>query len=54
MTRPPSASSGVLSGTLFSALQATTHAWQPVHLSKSMTIAHRGITEILPKIRPKT
>src|SRR4030042_6072842 len=37
-------SSGEPWGTLFSALQAMVQAWQPTHLSKSMTIPHRGIS----------
>jgi hypothetical protein len=36
-------SSGDPCGTLFSALQAVVHAWQPTHLSKSITIPHRGM-----------
>jgi hypothetical protein len=36
-------SSGDPYGTLFSALQAVEHAWQPVHLSRSITIPHLGI-----------
>jgi hypothetical protein len=36
-------SSGDPCGTLFSALQAVEHAWQPTHLSRSITIPHRGM-----------
>jgi hypothetical protein len=41
-------SSGDPCGTLFSALQAVEHAWQPVHLSKSITIPHLGISHLVP------
>src|SRR5574337_47001 len=42
--RPSSACSGSTHGTLFSVWQATTHAWQAVHLAKSITIPQRGIS----------
>jgi hypothetical protein len=44
ITRPFSASSGETIETLFSTLHATMHAPQPVHLSRSITIAHFGMT----------
>src|SRR6266545_7917820 len=43
MSRPCEAVSGVENGTLFSCLQATTHAWHPVHRSRSMTRPHLAI-----------
>jgi hypothetical protein len=43
MVRFFSASSAVGEGMLFSTLQATTQAWQAVHLSTSMTIPQRGM-----------
>ncbi len=39
-----SCSYGVPCGTLFSALQASEQAWQPTHLSRSMTIPQFAIT----------
>jgi hypothetical protein len=52
MTRPPSASSGVLIGTLFSALQATTHAWQPMHLSTAFfsCVNRYGVRGLVPAL----
>jgi hypothetical protein len=41
-------SSGEPCGTLFSALQAMVHDWQPVHLSRSMTIPHLAIYYLMP------
>jgi hypothetical protein len=41
-------SSGDPCGTLFSALQAVVHAWQPTHLSRSITIPHLGIIHLVP------
>src|SRR5512143_2715141 len=35
-------------GTLFSSLQATEQAWQPTHLSRSMTIPHRAM--VVPSV----
>src|SRR3989304_2946976 len=43
ITLPLAASLGSANGTLFSTLQATTHAWQPVHLSRSIAIPQRGM-----------
>src|SRR3990172_3744275 len=43
MVRPSADCSGPMSAILFSAWQATTHAWHPEHLSRSMTIPQRGI-----------
>src|SRR3990172_2745640 len=43
MRRPAWASAELTTGTLFSALQATTQAWQPVHRSRSITIPQRAI-----------
>ena len=42
-----SCSSGEPCGTLFSALQLTAHVWQPVHLSRSITMPHRVIAYAL-------
>jgi hypothetical protein len=39
-------SSGDPYGTLFSTLQAVEHAWQPTHLSRSITIPHLGIIHL--------
>jgi hypothetical protein len=36
-----------MSAILFSAWQATTHAWHPEHLSRSMTIPQRGMLHSL-------
>src|SRR6266542_484908 len=40
IARPLTVSSSFTIGTLFSAWHATTHALQPVHLSRSITIVH--------------
>src|ERR1041385_4916436 len=42
--RPSAVCSSPTMGTLFSVRQATTHASQPVHLSRSMTIPQCGIS----------
>src|SRR3990172_7409266 len=47
IARPISACSEPANGTLFSTRQATTQAWQPVHLSRSITIPQRGISSPL-------
>src|SRR4030042_7166370 len=43
MVRPFADSSGPMRATLFSAWHATTQAWHPEHLSRSVTIPQRGI-----------
>src|SRR5512139_825314 len=40
-------SSGDPWGTLFSSLQATTHAWHPTHLSRSITMPHFAISSLV-------
>src|SRR5581483_9491694 len=46
MTRPRAASPTPTAGTLFSALQARTQAWQPVQRSRSITIPQRAMSRL--------
>jgi len=43
-------SSGDPCGTLFSALQAVVQAWQPTHLSRSITIPHLGMLSLYSQV----